>query len=132
MGAGEENAAPAAEELPPLADTVEELHAAAVRQLAEFKAFDAQLKGRPLGLLDRERAARTLAGLTATLHKLQVMRCTPPLPASTKNDDSQYDDFPADIDAFREALARKIEAFMESRANEEDAFAVDDDGADTA
>jgi hypothetical protein len=54
-----------ADGLPPAADTAEQLYAAVVKELAEFKALRAQLKGRPLGLLERERAARTLAGLTA-------------------------------------------------------------------
>ena len=44
--------------------------------------------------------------------------------APALHDETPYDDMPADLDEFREALARRIEAFMESRGDEEDAFRV--------
>jgi len=106
------------EEEPP-AETVEELHDLVRQELAAFKTQRAQLKGQPLGLLERERAARTLAGLTATLHRLQAMRCAVP-PTESHNDDD-YDDMPADLDAFRDELARRIDAFVASRADQGDA-----------
>ena len=100
-----------------IAETADQLHAAVVKELAEFKAMRAQLKGQPLGLLERERSARTLSSLTATLHRLQTMQCAVPASGS----DHDYDDMPADIDEFRNELARRIEAFLASRPDEGDA-----------
>jgi hypothetical protein len=100
---------------PPLADTVDALHAAARRQLDEFNAEQTMLKGTPQAVAERERAARTLANLTATLQRLQAMRSGAPQP------ETDYDDIPADIDAFRNELARRIRAFVASRSARGDA-----------
>jgi hypothetical protein len=86
------------------------------------------MKTLPLPPLDAERTARTLASLTETIHKLRCIRCGTP---ENKTDDEQPDDdMPADIDAFRDALARRIEAFMESRTDAE--CGIEDDAAGSA
>jgi hypothetical protein len=61
-----------------------------------------------------ERAARTLASLARTLN--EVRRMSPdnapraPAPESTETD--QHDRMPRDMDEFRRALARRIDAFI--------------------
>jgi hypothetical protein len=111
---GEENAAA-------LADTIDRLEKAVVEELASVEAMRAQFKGLPRRPREAETTARTLSSLTETLQKLQRLRCA--LPPSGLYDD---DDMPADIDEFRHELARRIEAFLESRPDEDDA------GADAA
>ena len=98
-----------------IADTAEALHDAAVKLLADVKASRAQLAGLPQSPLDQERAARTLANLTATLQKLSPLRGGVPLTASHTGND--YDDMPADLDEFRRDLARRIDAFVASRTD---------------
>ena len=67
--------------------------AGATKELADFKAFRASLKGKPLGLLERERVARTYSNLSATLRQLQVMLSA--APAATINDnETDYDECP--------------------------------------
>ncbi len=94
---------------------IAELHAGATKELADFKAFRASLKGKPLGLLERERVARTYSNLSATLRQLQVMLSAAPA-ATIDNNETAYDDMPADLDAFRDALARRIETFLDKPA----------------
>jgi hypothetical protein len=100
------------------------------QELAEFKAERAQLKGKPLGLLARERAARTLAGLTRTLQMLQAMRCGVLLPES--HNDNAYDDMPADLDEFRNELTRRIDALLASPPDEGDRVEAADERNDEA
>ena len=100
---------------PPLADTVARLHRAILDELAAVETLHANLKGRPQDAAGAARTARTLSSLTATLHKLQSLQCTP------ANSGSDHDDIPADIDEFRNELARRIEAFVASRTDEGDA-----------
>jgi hypothetical protein len=107
---------------------IAELHAGATKELADFKAFRAALKGKPLGLLERERVARTYSNLSATLRQLQVMLSAAPA-AAIDNNETAYDDMPADIDAFRDALARRIETFLASRPDAGVDAVADDDGA---
>jgi hypothetical protein len=64
----------------------------------------------PLSSADAERTARTLERLTDTLFKVQRLRSVEA--GATATDD--FDDIPQDIDEFRHALARRIEAFVES------------------
>jgi hypothetical protein len=61
--------------------------------------------------IEAERVARTLATLTETLFKVRRLR--QPGNISGSNDD----DLPADPDAFRLALAERIEAFVRSWTN---------------
>ena len=76
----------------------------------------ARLKREPQNPVDAERTARTLSSLTETLQKLQRLQCT--LPETELKDD---DDVPADIDEFRNELARRIDAFVDSRTGGADA-----------
>ncbi|QDM16572.1 hypothetical protein FNL55_11345 [Tardiphaga sp. vice352] len=62
---------------------------------------------------ESERVARTLSTLTQTLFKVRALR----EPGSVSAD-AQHDDMPADLDGFRDALARRIEAFVASRADD--------------
>jgi hypothetical protein len=73
---------------------------------------------------ESERIARTLSTLTQTLFKVRALR----EPGSVTDDDP-HDDLPADLDGFRDALARRIEAFVASRADDELAGAGEPPGA---
>jgi hypothetical protein len=81
-----------------------------LEELAAVEALRTQLKQKPQSRLDAERIARTLSSLTETLQKLQRLECTVPQTGSYD------DDMPADIDEFRRELARRIDAFVASRA----------------
>lgn len=96
-------------DIPPLADTVARLHRAVLDELAAIDALPVHARNAASSV----RTARTLASLTETLQKLQRMQ---PTPASNGPDDA---DMPADIDEFRNALARRIEEFVASRAHPE-------------
>jgi hypothetical protein len=65
--------------------------------------------------------ARTLTLLINSLRALQGMRG--PALTDTGSTDNGYDDMPADLDEFRLALARRIEALFESEEDAEDANA---------
>ena len=123
MGGGEESAAAPAQEdagsaregppqepLPPPPVTIERLHRDALAELAAVERMRAMLDAEPQSPLDAERTARTLSSLTVTLQRIQRMQCGPPI-TGAENDD----DLPADLDAFRDALARRIEAFFARR-----------------
>ena len=118
----------AASAAPPVTDAaaIERLHQAVLEELATVEAMRAELRTLPRRPLDAERTARTISSLTDTLQKLQRLRCG--LSTSGPNDD----DLPADIDAFRLDLARRIDAFVASRTEPCDAdgdsgpHAVDD------
>jgi len=98
-----------------LTNTIDRFEKAVREELASVEATRARLKGLPRRPREAETTARTLSSLTETLQKLQRLRCAVPFSGS---DD---DDMPADIDEFRNELARQIEAFMESRPDEDDA-----------
>ena len=104
--------------LPPR-DTITRLHHAVLEELAAVEAMRAKLKREPQSPADAERTARTLSSLTETLQKLQRLQRT--LPETELKDD---DDMPADIDEFRRELARRIRAFVESRAERGDGVGV--------
>jgi len=108
---GEGQTAPACA-LPPLAETVERIYRAALEELAKVEAVHARLQHAPRSALDAERTARTLATLQTLMERLEQQKIRL---LGTAHDD----DIPEDIDAFREALAQRIEAFMESRRDEE-------------
>ena len=100
---------------PPLAEdgkgAIERIERLVQRELAAEEAVRAQLGPLPRPPADAERAARTLATLTQTLHALQRLRCG--LPPDSGSDDN--DDMPRDIDEFRRELARRIDASVASR-----------------
>jgi len=99
--------------LPPPGNTILRLHRAVLEELRAVEAMRAKLKRNPV---DAERTARTLSSLTETLQKLQRLQGT--LPETELKDD---DDMPADIDEFRNELARRINAFVDSRTGGDDA-----------
>ena len=107
---------------PPDPAVLDRFERALLAELATVEAMRASLDQEPLRPIDAERTARTLSVLTETLTKLRRHR----LGAAAQAGPSHDDDFPADPDAFREDLARRIAAFMESRPDEDDA------GADAA
>jgi hypothetical protein len=97
---------PAADEPPPLPDdipTVERLQGAVVAVLANIEAIVAKARTGRTHASENERAARALAALTRTLRELKAFQ-TPPQELA--------DDTVDDIDEFRRALARKIDAFV--------------------
>jgi hypothetical protein len=98
--------------LPPPGNTILRLRRAVLEELRAVEAMRAKLKRNPV---DAERTARTLSSLTETLQKLQRLQCT--LPETELKDD---DDMPADIDEFRNELARRINAFVDSRTGGDD------------
>jgi hypothetical protein len=109
--------APASSPLPDLS-AIDRLEAAVLKELSVVERMRASLRTEPLRPIDAERTARTLSVLTETLAKLRRLRLGG-APQSGSIDD---DDMPADIDAFRLDLARRIEAFVASRSDDEDAL----------
>src|SRR5262245_718551 len=97
---------------PPPGDTIMRRHRALLKELGAVEAMRAK---KPQNPADAERTARTLSSLTETLQKLQRLQCT--LPEIELKDD---DDMPADIDEFRNELARRINAFVDSQTGRDD------------
>ncbi len=91
------------------------------QELAAEEAGRAQFGLLPRAPGDAERCARTLAILTKTLQALAHLRG-----GATVQGSNNDHDIPADIDEFRRDLARRIEAFLESRE------ADGDSGGDSA
>jgi hypothetical protein len=68
------------------------------------------------GIAESERIARTAASLARTLRELQSVRAAPPpAPAIAADRFGDDDDMPEDIDEFRNELARRMYALVESR-----------------
>ena len=99
----------------PLSGTIERLYRAVLDELATVEAMHAQRGTLPARPVDAVRTAQTLSSLTETLQKIQRLRCA--LPSGSTDDD----DMPADIDEFRNELARRIRAFIASRTDRGDA-----------
>jgi len=97
--------APPAAELPgdPDTPTALRLQGAVASVLAAIEAIVAKIGAARLG--ESDRPARALAALTRTLRELNTLQSQYEEPAAD-------DDSPADIDEFRYALARKIDAFV--------------------
>jgi hypothetical protein len=85
-----------------------------INELTVVESLRDRLKNEPQSQVAAERTARTLSTLTDTLQKLQRLQCA--VPANGPD----YD-MPADIDEFRNELARRINAFVDSRIGESDA-----------
>ncbi len=105
--------APAVPAEAPVSDapTLDRLEQAVLKELASVEAMRKQFGAEPYEPRDAERTARTLANLTDTLGKLKRMRAGVTEHARPQDD---YDDWPEDIDAFRNELARRIRVFVES------------------
>lgn len=93
---------------PAPADLVARLRRAVLNELTVIESLRDRLKNEPQSRVAAERTARTLSTLTDTLQKLQRLQCAVP------HNGPDYD-MPADIDEFRNELARRIEAFVASR-----------------
>jgi len=102
---------------PPDPAALDRIEQAVLKELATVETMRASLDKEPLRPIDAERTARTLSIHAETLAKLRRHRLAAAAPAGSDHDD----DFPADLDAFRIDLARRIEAFVASRADEDDA-----------
>jgi hypothetical protein len=96
---------------------IDRLEALVVKEIAAEEAVRARLQREPRRRAHAERCARTLSILAQTLRSLQQQRCG----RSTDDETIHDDDMPADIDEFRRALARRIDAFVASRADAGDA-----------
>ena len=91
--------------------TIARLEAAVLKELATVETMRASLANEPQRPADAAHTARTLASLTDTLSKLRRLR----LAAQPQQDNNAHDDMPADIDEFRNELARRIRALVASR-----------------
>jgi hypothetical protein len=87
------------------------LEAAVEKQLRKVESLRGDSAPRGKRSIEAERVARTLATLTETLFKVRRLR--QPGNISGSNDDN----LPADPDAFRLALAERIEAFVRGWTN---------------
>jgi hypothetical protein len=102
---------PAPDEPPPLPDdipTAERLQGAVVAVLANIEAIVAKARTGRTYAGENERAARALAALTRTLRELKAFQTSP---------QELADDTVDDIDGFRDALARKIDALVTARGS---------------
>ena len=112
------DAAAAANDALPLALRLEQ---AVVRELARVE--QRHRGGGNMRPSESERVARTLSTLTQTLFKVRALREPGSVTAH------EPDDMPADIDGFRDALARRIEAFVAGWADDELFAAIEPAGA---
>jgi hypothetical protein len=92
--------------------TLDRLEQAVIKELAAVEAMRKQFGAEPYESRDAERTARTLSSLADTLGKLKRIRSGMTEGARPQDD---YDDIPEDMDAFRNELARRIHALVESR-----------------
>jgi transposase-like protein len=113
LAAAEPSAVPAPHDI----SLIDRLEQAVLRELATVETMRASLANEPLRPMDAERTARTLSVLTETLAKLRRLRLAAAPQAGSDHDD----DLPADLDAFRIDLARRIDAFVASRTEPGDA-----------
>jgi hypothetical protein len=97
----------------PHTSALDRLEQAVLKELTIVETMRASLGAEPLRPMDAERTARTLSSLTETFAKLRRLRLALQPPSGLHDDD----DMPADIDAFRLDLARRIDAFVASRTD---------------
>ena len=101
--------APSAELRDPDAPTAQRLQGAVASVLAAIEAIVAKIStGRTA---ESDRSARALAALTRTLRELNTLQ-------GQYEELSPDDDSPVDIDEFRRALARKIDAFVAAQGGD--------------
>jgi len=96
----------------PALPTIERIERLVEQELAAEERARTELGASPRRRADAARCARTLATLTQTLQALARLRGGP-----APNAGSDDDDMPADIDDFRNELARRIDAFVASRTD---------------
>src|SRR6185437_9823082 len=102
---------------PPDPAALDRIERAVLKELETVETMRASLDKEPLRPIDAERTARTLSIHAETLAKLRRHRLAAAAPSGPDHDD----DFPADLDAFRDELARRIRAFIASRTAGSDA-----------
>lgn len=91
--------------------TIDWLHREVRGQIAAVETLRARMRATPQTGQEASVIARTLVALTGALHKLQRMACGPSQP------EQNNDELPADLDEFRDQLAKRIDAFIASRTN---------------
>ncbi|MCW5691140.1 MAG: hypothetical protein KIT48_02125 [Pseudolabrys sp.] len=103
-------------------EAIARIEALVLKEIAELEAMRAQLHGVPHPMREAESTARTLTSLTDTLQKLQRLRL-PLMAAAQQPDAASHLDttIPENIDDIRIDLARRIDAFIASRADAGDA-----------
>ena len=99
-----------------LLSLVDRLERAVATELSALELFRITHGMHALTPVESERITRTLERLTATLSKVERLRAS----AAPSNSPTFDYDMPEDIDAFRDELARQIEAFVASRGHEID------------
>jgi hypothetical protein len=99
-------------------DAIDRLEALVLKEIAAAETARERVTDKRQ--LDKvsDNSARTLATLTQTLRTLQQMRTGKLIPTEITRDD---DDMPRDLDEFRLALARRIEAFVAAETDDENA-----------
>lgn len=95
----------------------ERLEALLLKEIAAEEVAREALGNEPRLRTEADACARRLAVMTQTLQTLQKIRETQPI-GNARCQCSEYDDIPEDMDAFRDELARRINAFVKSRAGE--------------
>lgn len=102
---------------PPALSAIDRLEALVLKEIAAAETARERVTDKRQ--LDKvsETSARTLATLTQTLRTLQQMRTGKPIDTRTTIDDDLRDDMPRDLDEFRLALARRIEALFASETD---------------
>jgi transposase-like protein len=114
---------------PPFSTLVERVEQVIERELRAVEIMRATLGAEPQPAAEAERTARTLASLTTTLYKVRRLRAGDALPeARTTGQGAVEIDLPADLDQFRDAIARRIEIFVRSRTGVVSVATRDDAG----
>jgi hypothetical protein len=98
------------------ATVADRLERAIEKELRAVEIMRATLGPEPQPAAEAERTARTLSTLTATLFKVRRLRAGDAVPEARAGQGVDDGDLPDDLDRFREALARRIETFVRSRA----------------
>jgi hypothetical protein len=98
---------------------VDRLQRAVETELSALELFQQRPGTHALTPAESERVTRILEKLIAMLSKIEQLRAS----VAPNNGPGFYDDIPEDIDEFRNELARRIEAFVKSRTEEEEAAA---------
>ncbi|AXK83559.1 hypothetical protein DW352_25355 [Pseudolabrys taiwanensis] len=96
----------------------ERIEALLLKEIAAEEVAREALGNEPRLRTEADACARRLAVMTQTLQTLQKIREAQPM-ANARCQCSEYDDLPDDLDALRDELARRIEAFMETHTDEE-------------
>jgi hypothetical protein len=84
------------------------LQGAVARVLPAIETIIARLSAGPLQPRELEQTARALGALTRTLRELNALLAQHQTQAAVP-----YDDMPEDLDAFRDDLARRIDALLD-------------------